>query len=158
MADIEKTDVSAARKWLDRLSVPDQMKVKALVHVEEGALALRQGGESLISGALLGAIAAQRKGGLDAGKVPIDGVIGILGLGGGVAMAGSGYAPELRNLGATSLGVLSYRKTLDYFATKGGTTGAASAETGKGKPGAKGKVHGDDIGAEDEISRAAAAL
>lgn len=148
MADpIEKSDVSGARKWLDTLKVSDKAKVTALIHAKEGAAVLRQGGESIVVGGVLGAIAGNRAAGLDVGKVPIDGVVALAGLVGGVALAGTDFAAEARNAGATAAGVLAYRKTAEYFkAKKGGATSAAA------------KVHGEDFGAEDDIAKAAADL
>lgn len=94
-------------------------------HVKAGAEAIRAGGESLVAGSLLGAVACYNKTGLDvaldgAGKysLPIDGALAALGILGGTMLAHEDYGKDVANIGAGAAAVFSFRKTQDYLAAK----------------------------------------
>jgi hypothetical protein len=111
--------------WYKRITEGDaNTMTRAKNHVEGLAHGVRAGGESLIVGGALGAIEAQR-GSLDwqpstnkpQVKIPIDGALAVLGLAGGIAMAGSGVhgpSEDLRNAGAAAAAIFSYRKTKEF--------------------------------------------
>jgi hypothetical protein len=133
------------RAWVDRML--GHRAIPSRAHLVAGGNALIQGGEAAGTGVLLGAISANRTGGLDVtvkGKhVPADIV------GGGIALAASALVPEegylsagLRNAGSVAIGIGTFRKSHDYFAEK--------KMAGPAKP----AVHGD----EDEILRQAQGL
>lgn len=126
---------------------------RAAVHVKEGAHALRQGGESAITGGVLGAAHVYLPTGLDMKKVPLDLVLGVGGLVGGVAMANEGVGADLRNVGASAVTVFAFRKTTDFLAAKrrasGGIVGFAAKVAGEF--GAEGQ---SDVGEDPIIATA----
>jgi hypothetical protein len=130
---------------------------------KETAHTIRAGAETALVGAALGAAHASMQNGLDyvvqpaqaagaktnsdgtlspakeALTVPIDGVIGLLGLGASIAMAHEdGVSQDLRNVGAASLGVFAFRKGADLMAAKLRKDGKPSGGT---VPSAKSLVH-----------------
>lgn len=104
---------SALRRWFDSRATGMVARHggRVMKHATEGLHAARQGGESLVSGAILAAVDVEV--GLDVKKVPVDlvGGIGFMAL--GTAMAGheSGLNCDARNVGASALTVFAYRKT-----------------------------------------------
>lgn len=128
---------SAIRRFYDRVtgSMSSPVYTKALGHVRETGAVVRQGGEALITGGLLGILDAER--GLDLGankNIPIDGIVAFLGLGGAVVMANDplGIAPDLRNVGSEALAILVFRKAKAWREKENGKTSNVS-------------VHGDPI-------------
>jgi hypothetical protein len=157
---------SVYRDWYDRMAAQalGHSKIEqAGVHMIEGAQVIRQGGESLLTGGLLGFLHVELKGGLDMqmgnSTVPVDGAMAVLGLGGAIAAAThpTGIATDMRNIGGTALGIFSFRKTLELLGEKKLATGGSIG--GKLGPKTGAKVAGDidegiaasDIGAEDPI-------
>jgi hypothetical protein len=126
---------------------------RAKLHAAAAGQGLRQGGESLLVGGLLGAASVELKTGLDVKKVPIDAVVGVLGLVGGAAMAHEEFGVDLRNAGASALSVFSYRKTQAFLAAKKTAAGGTPGFTVHGDD--EGFVPHGDIGAEDPIIAAA---
>lgn len=146
---------SALRKWYDSRvgGLVGRHAGRITRHATEGLQALRQGGESVVSGAILAAIDVEV--GLDVKKVPADlvGGVGLMAL--GTAMAGheSGLNCDARNVGASALTVFSYRKTYALLHEK-------KLQAGEKPKGIAAKVAGDiDDGSpeygEDPIVRAA---
>lgn len=118
---------------------------RAKGHAIEGALALRQGGESAVVGGALGAVQAMNfaNGGLDVKKVPVDAVLGLGALAAGVYMAHDNVATDLRNAGAAAIAVFSFRKSAELVAKAKAQAGVA---------------HGEDDYGEDPIIAAARRL
>lgn len=136
---------SAIRSLYDRIKAGGDKMAKAKVHAAAGAAALRQGGESAIVGAALGALDVELKHGLQVGKVPIDLAIGAGALVASTAWAQEEFSADLRNAGGAAIAVGSYRKTHEFLAEKkrqsGGTPGSDAAKAAG--------VHGDsDFGAD----------
>lgn len=125
---------------------------KAKRHAIAGAHAVRQSGESLVMGGLLGAAHVELKTGLDirAGKaaVPLDGVAGVVLAAAGVALADEEVGTDLRNAGAAALSVFAFRKSYEVVAAhkikRGGTPGGVVAPRGTLS------AHGD-FGAESPL-------
>lgn len=126
---------------------------RAKGHMVEGGHAFRQAGESVVVGGLLGYANATLKTGLDVGKVPIDAVVGVLGLGGRALMAHDGIASDLGNAGAAAAAIFTFRKTQAFVAAKraekGLPTGAAPASAFKAKAKFAGEFGGESFGVED---------
>jgi len=155
-SNLPTQEKSALRKLFEKATgsaiVPSFSR--ASKHVHGGLSAFRQGSEGLLSGAALGFIHAEVKGGLDAPGFPVDGALGALLTIGSAIGAESEVAPDARNVGSTCLGVWSFRATMNLLTEK---------KLAKGKaipshltPGAK--IAGEspsDIGAEDPILRVA---
>lgn len=144
--------VSSIKRWYDSARGGSSAMARAKLHASAAGQGLRQGGESLLVGGLLGAASVQLKTGLDVKKVPIDAAVGVIGLIGGAAMAHEEFGVDLRNAGAAGLSVFAYRKTQAFLAEKAKAAGKT--------PGFE--VHGDDegfvngdAGAEDPIVAAA---
>lgn len=133
-------------------------------HVTGGAQALRQGGESVVIGAALGALHVELPTGLDAHvgnspAIPVDGVLAVAGLGAAVLMAHENVSDDLRNAGAAAATVFAFRKTHDFLAaraaSKGVTPGSVVAATSAAaSPGTA--PHGDF--GEDPIATLARSL
>jgi hypothetical protein len=149
---------SSIRRFFEKMSPSSAMAHRARGHVMEGAHALRQGGESLVVGAILGAAHAELKTGLDMGRVPLDAVVGVAGMVGGVAMAHDGVGADLRNAGASGLTIYAFRKTHDLLAEKklarGEVPGSSKGTKVAGEDGVSGGV---DVG-EDPILAVARSL
>lgn len=144
--------VSNIKKWFDSARGASAI-TRAKIHAAAAGNGLRQTGESLIVGGLLGAASVHLKTGLDVKKVPLDAVVAGLGLVGGAAMAHEEFGKDLANAGAAAASVFAFRKTQAFLAEKA----RASGKT----PGFE--VHGDDdesfvhgdFGAEDPVVHAA---
>jgi hypothetical protein len=114
-SNISPQKKSAIRRWYESMGGVGSIKR----HVSETAQAVRQGGESAIMGGALGLIEAEH-GSLDVAfqghEIPIDGVAALVGIGGSIIMANdpSGLSSDMRNLGASALSVLSYRKAREW--------------------------------------------
>lgn len=144
--------VTAIKRWFDSAKGASNAVARAKLHAAAAGNGLRQGGESFLVGGLLGAASVQLKTGLDVKKVPIDAVVGALGLVGGAALAHEEFGKDLANAGAAGLSIFAYRKTQAFLAEKARAAGKT--------PGFE--VHGDDehfahgdFGAEDPIVQAA---
>lgn len=148
---------SALRKWYESRvgGIVGRHGSRVMRHTAEGLQALRQGGESIVSGAILAAVDAEV--GLDYKKVPTDLVSGIGLLAVGTAMAGheSGLNCDARNVGASALTVFSYRKTYALLHEK-------KLQAGERPKGIAAKIAGEDAidrdspeYGEDPIVRAA---
>jgi hypothetical protein len=117
-SNISPSEKSELRKFLERTTGISKLGRRAKGHLMETGHALRQGGESILVGGILGAVHAEAKTGLDVKGVPADAVVGVVGMLGGVAMANEGIGPEFRNAGATGLSIFTFRKTYDFLAEK----------------------------------------
>jgi len=144
--------VSSIKRWYDSVKGGSSAMARAKLHAAAAGQGLRQGGESLLVGGILGAASVQLKTGLDVKKVPLDAVVGVLGLLGGAAMAHEEYGVDLRNAGATGLSVFAYRKTQAFLAEKARKAGKTPGFEVHGDD--EGFVHGD-VGQEDPIIAAA---
>lgn len=145
---------SALARLVERVGGPGAALSRAKAHAMATGNAVRQGGESVVVGGLLGVAHVELKGGLDVKKVPVDAVGGAACLIAGVALAHEEYGRDLTNAGAAALSVFAFRKTAEFAAKK-------KLERGAGAPG--GRIAGEDYfadyGAEDDaILRAARAL
>jgi hypothetical protein len=143
---------SALRNMYERIKAGGDKLGKAKLHAASGAAALRQGGESAIIGAALGALDVELKTGLEIKKVPIDAAFGAGALIASVAWAGEEFSADLRNAGSAAIAVSAYRKTHDFLAEKkvhaGGTPGSVAA---------KAAIHGDfgaDVGTDPILAAA----
>lgn len=131
-SNIPHREKSAIRRWYEKVS-GGGITHRAKGHIMETGHALRQGGESLLVGGILGAAHASMKNGLDyevkGGHVPADAVVGVVGMVGGVVMANDGVGADLRNAGAAGLTVFAFRKTNELVARKNMQGGAAAGKT-----------------------------
>jgi hypothetical protein len=125
-------------KFMSKITGSEHAMAKATSHITEGALAFRQTAEAIGIGAALGALNA--KVGLDVKKVPIDAVLGVVGVGGAVFMAGHGFEHDLRNIGTHSAAIFTFRKTDSLLRAKGGTVAGEASVSGNA-----------DVGAADSI-------
>jgi len=117
-SNIPKEEKSQLRKWFEGSLGSAITSVRPRGQVKSTLSTFRQYSESLLTGAILGAINVESKNGLDVGGVPIDGAAAtILGL--ASAFAGdSELAPDARNIGSTCAGVYSFRSTTELLAEK----------------------------------------
>lgn len=158
---------SAIKRWYESVKGGSNAMARAKMHAAAAGEGLRQGGEGLLVGGLLGAVDTELKNGLDIkGKAPIDAIIGVGGLLAGAAMAHTPYGVDMRNAGAAAIAVFGYRKTRQLLTEKkrqaGKTPGyeqktdklfEVAGEGGLYNPGAV-----QDFGAEDPIVAAARML
>ena len=146
---------SAIRRIFERINPSGaSAESRSKLMAEAAGHSLRAGGESLLVGGLLGVAHAQLKTGLDIKKVPVDAVVGVVGLLGGIGLAGQkdGLGSDLRNSGTAALAVFSFRKTHDLIAAKMREKG----KTPGSQAGAAIAAHGEsDFGDEDPIVAAA---
>jgi hypothetical protein len=153
-SNLPAREKSQIRKWVDNVSGGiKRYGGKAKTHLQETGQVMRGGGEALLVGGLLGAAHAELKTGLDVkvgkARVPVDGVVAVVGLGGAVLSAGNEFATDLRNSGQDALAILSFRKTHDWIAEKKIARGEVPGSAALPKGGTS-KVHGDDdMGADD---------
>lgn len=140
--------VSALKRWFDSAKGASNAVARAKLHAAAAGNGLRQGGESLLVGGLLGAASVQLKTGLDVKKIPLDAVVGALGLVGGAALAHEEFGKDLANAGAAGLSIFAYRKTQAFLAEKARAAGKTPGFEAHGDD--EGFVHGD-FGAEDPI-------
>lgn len=153
--------VSSLKKWYESVKGGSSAMARAKMHAAAAGQGLRQGGESLLVGGLFGVASVKLQTGLDVKKVPVDAVVGVLGLLGGAALAHEEYGTDLRNAGAAGLSIFSYRKTQDWAAQKARTGGQpVGFETAKSQAAstASGATAHGDFGAEDPIIAAARLL
>lgn len=111
---------TAIRRWYDRAVASgreqDPMAI-AKLHARAAGQVVRQGGESVLVGGIIGAIHSQM-GTLDVKKVPVDAVAGVLGMAASVVLINDEFAVDLRNAGATATGIYSYRKVKEFMDAK----------------------------------------
>jgi hypothetical protein len=109
----DATKKSAIRKWYDGLTggATSLVRDKVSGHVREGGHVIRQSGEAVIMGGLLGIVDAEV--GLDFKGFPIDGIVAALGMGASIYMAHDPYgiSADMRNIGSDALAILTYRKS-----------------------------------------------
>lgn len=112
--------------------------------IDKAAGVVRQGGESVVVGGLLGALATQRS--LDYSvkvsatntlNIPIDGAIGALALAASMVPALKEVHQDLKNAGSAALAVSAFRKTQVLMHTKAATV--AHGEMGSGSWGSEGE-------------------
>lgn len=144
---------SIIRHWFDSLGDSPSHRSRAAATLHHSAHGVRQGGEALFTGAVLGAVHAES--GLDIkGKVPADLLLGIAGIAGASAMSHEEYATDLRNIGATGFATFGFRQGYAFVAekkrAKGGIPTAFNVISLKGGMTAHGDFGDDDIG-EDPI-------
>ena len=156
MSAVESSNIPASKKSFIRRYYESAMShggrgmERAKRTLIGGAQVLRQGGESAVVGAGLGALDVELPPGLDAHvggvSIPIDAVVAAAGLGGSVLLAHEAVSDDLRNAGASALSVFSFRQTRKYLGNraiaKGVTPGYAVQAASAGTPAAAG-VHGD---------------
>lgn len=130
-SNVSRPEKSSMMKWYENVTGESAI-VKAADVTRETAKVFRQGSESLAVGGLLGAAHAGLKTGLDVSVsipgvktplvIPGDLATGIIGLGAAVMLAGEGgrdgISTDLRNAGATGLGIFGFRKGYDFVAEK----------------------------------------
>jgi hypothetical protein len=121
---------SLIRTWYDKVTGGVTSLDRLGGHVREGGHVVRQGGEAAFVGVALGLIDAER-GGLDIGKVPIDGILAVAGFGASISMAHDPYGicADMRNIGSDALTVLCYRKTKAWREASKGKTGTTHGES-----------------------------
>lgn len=131
-------------QWLSKVSSSDKPALYGLgkAHVIETGESIRQAGEGVITGALLGAAQAELTNGLDFHKVPLDLAVGAAGIVGALILANDGsVAKDLRNAGTAGLTIYAFRMTQQLL---------ASSKTKKGV--VKARVAGEfDIGADYDV-------
>jgi hypothetical protein len=150
LVTISQSNLPAEAKKSALMRAWSGIKGGGIKRVESSAVeaghAVRAGGESLLVGGILGLVHASR--GLDVDDTPIDGVVGGLGLLGGILFPSVG--PDLRQIGATSLGILSFRKVHDWAHAKNVAKGEAIG-TPIGKAGATSKKKLAQVAGEHEV-------
>jgi hypothetical protein len=146
-------------KWFENMKARGHTTFHAhrdsIVH---GADVMRQGGESLVVGGVLGAIAHSRP--LDMNvklsatntiSVPLDGAAGAVALGLSMLPTFKDVRTDLKNAGSAALSVASFRKVQALMNAKAAKTGATHhGELGMGA--------GAQWGAEDPLIAAARKL
>lgn len=117
-SNIPTEEKSQLRRWFES-SVGQALTVnRPRGQVRAGLSAFRQGSESLLTGAILGAINVESKTGLNVMGVPVDGAAGVI-LTAASALAGdSELAPDARNIGTSCLGIYAFRQTTELLAEK----------------------------------------
>lgn len=122
---------SNLRAWYDgAMSKHGGALSRAKIHAVESAHAVRQGGESIVTGAALGAIEQSLAGGLDYKRIPIDGALAVAGLVGGVMLAHENVGADLRNVGAAGAAIFSYRKMGQAVAARRNSVAHGESDVG----------------------------
>jgi hypothetical protein len=140
---------SALARWFEKVGKITEVHHSAKAHAHSGAHAVRQAGEAVVVGAVLGAIHAELKGGLDPHGIPIDATIAAVSMVGAIAYAGEDYAADLRNVGSDALAIFTFRKTDALLSQKKAAAIAGEVDMA-------GEM--TDIGTEDPVVAAARAL
>lgn len=148
--------LSMVQQYYNRLMQAHSTETPHTV-MHEGMAAIRQGGESLVVGGLLGLLQSELKEGLDPRGVPIDGLLAIGGLAGAALFAESEFAPDMRNAGAAALSIYSYRQTMKFLNEKRIAKAKAqiAGELEDATANVAGETDDSDMGAEDPILEAA---
>lgn len=117
-SNLPREEKSALRRWFEKSVGESLTTLKPRGQVKSTLSAFRQSSETLLTGAILGAINVESKTGLDVMGVPVDGAAGLL-LTAGSALAGtSELSADARNIGSTCLGIYAFRQTTDLLAEK----------------------------------------
>jgi hypothetical protein len=146
-SNLPRHEKSTIMQWFDKHTDGRASRYSNLVrggqrHISAGLSAVRQSGESLIAGSLLGALHAELKTGLDVGKVPLDLVLAATAMPAGVALAHHDGAEDLRNVAASGFTVFGFRKTYGLLAEHRLAAGATPA-----------RIAGEsDMGHDDEFA------
>lgn len=134
-SNLPSSQKSAIRRLYESMggsgSALDRVRAAAVTSGE----AIRQGGESVVVGAVLGAAHVYLPQGLNMKvgqkvNVPIDAAAGALLMGAAVLMSDEPVAEDLRNAGASALSVFSFRKTYEVLAKKRAPGGKFAGEDG----------------------------
>ena len=148
---------SMVRKWADIVTLGHATPLLrsaesnlGMSHVAAALESVRCTGEAGITGALLGA--ASGAGMLDIDGIPMDGAGGLVATVVGVLAAKHEVGRTLRSMGATSIGIWSFRKTEEWLGVRKATIhgedwGSDTVET-----------TGSEVGDDDPILRAVKAL
>ena len=133
---------SAITKWFEKMKGGgSNLYHDHKAHIEKAAGVVRQGGESIVVGGLLGALATQRS--LDYTvklsptntiNVPIDGAVGALALAASMVPSLKEVHQDLKNAGSAALAVAAFRKTQTLMHTKAATV---HGELGEGSWGSE---------------------
>ncbi len=118
MQSLPPAQKSAIRKWYDSVHSGSNALARAKMHAAAAGKSVRQGGEALLIGGMLGAMSVELPTGLDYKGMPMDAVLGISALLGGVAFADQEYGSDLTNIGAAALTVFAFRKTEGLLAER----------------------------------------
>lgn len=145
---------SDLRRWFEgatgmRLSVPSAGKIAH--HAKRGMSAVRQSGEAVITGGILGLIHVEGKTGLDVFGVPVDAILWGLATFGGIAAGEHELGADSLNVAADCLTVFSFRMTTNFLTARKVAKGQAVPS--HLIPGSK--IHGESVMGEDPILRAA---
>lgn len=119
-SNLRNEEKSALRRWFEKavdLDLPKNLQ-PTMKQVHGGLSAVRQGGESFITGMALGYLNVESPGGLEPGGVPIDALAGGLFMAGSAIGAESDMAPTARNIGAVCTGVFGMRATTKFLVEK----------------------------------------
>jgi hypothetical protein len=158
---IARTDLPAAEKSALRRFVEQVRSGGSIVATRAGATmhatgsAIRQGGEALLTGGVLGAIHGHT-GTLDHGrhKVPVDGAVAGAGLLGSVALAMVGldeFSPDARNVGSAAAAVWSARMTKHFTELKKAGLPLSLPGSGPTPPPPPGAAAHGDFGADGSL-------
>lgn len=133
--------MNALQKWFDHVKSGSSAMTRAKQHAVATGEGLRQGGEALLVGGILGAIHVEK--GLDHNKVPVDAAGGVALLVASVALAHEPMGVDLRNAGSTALGIYGFRKTYELLAEKKRAAGKLPAA-----PSIAGEFAGESVGVD----------
>lgn len=117
---VSSSQPGLARRLFDSVGadyMPHRTRSETIAH--HGVHALRQTGEAVIVGGLLGALHAA--GHLDAGpsgKVPVDLAVAGVGLAYALMKSHDEMATDARNIGSLALGIYSFRHVDSFIGTK----------------------------------------
>lgn len=147
---------SQIRRIYESIKEGGSSLAKAKLHTASAATALRQGGESVIVGAVLGFADAELPTGLDAHikghAIPLDAAAGAGAMIASVAWAQEGeISTTLRNAGAGMLSVAGYRKVHGFMAERRRARGLVPGSDQAKAAGVHGDFGADGSGDEDPI-------
>ncbi len=157
MVDLATSKPSLIRRWYERVTGVADTTHRIGEGVHETGLAIRQVGEGVVTGGILGAIDAKKGLDIRSGKrvIPADAVLAVAGLLGSVASVATGHtevAHDFRNIGSSAGTVWAFRKARDLVRAKSMTPKITPPAT------ATPAVHGEtDIGA-DPVANAVKSL
>ena len=148
-SNLPSREKSQIRKWVEQVHGGiRKYGGKARTYGGQVAQVMRDGGEAVLVGGSLGALHAELKTGLDVqvgkARIPIDGIVAVVGMGGAVAAAETDFAQDARNLGTDALTILTFRKTHDWIAEKKIARGEVPGSAVLPKAGGS-KMHGDGV-------------
>lgn len=108
-SNLPREDKSALRRWYESaVTLPESLR-PSKDQMHGGLSAFRQGSESLLTGAVLGILNVESPGGLEPLGIPLDGLAGLMFLGGGALAGKSDVAPTAKNIGAVASAVFAKR-------------------------------------------------